>query len=124
MLPPKQPGVVGLRNHPLSIIWNGAIKMKYPNVAKGHSSGAEILSALGNERRLLIMCHLLNGEISVGKIAEKVDLSQSALSQHLAKLRALGLVQTRRDGQTIYYSSRSTQADGILRTLDGLLAPA
>lgn len=95
--------------------------MKYQNVAKGHTTGAEILSALGNERRLLIMCHLLNGEISVGKIAEKVSLSQSALSQHLAKLRALGLVQTRRDGQTIYYSSKSAKAERILRTLDDLL---
>ena len=95
--------------------------MKYQNVAKGHVTGAEILSALGNERRLLIMCHLLNGEVSVGKIAEKVELSQSALSQHLAKLRALGLVQTRREGQTIYYSSQSPKAESILRTLDGLL---
>jgi DNA-binding transcriptional ArsR family regulator len=95
--------------------------MKYQNVARGHATGAEILSALGNERRLLIMCHLLNGEISVGKIAEKVELSQSALSQHLAKLRALGLVQTRREGQTIYYSSKSPKAESILRTLDTLL---
>lgn len=95
--------------------------MKYPNVERGHSNGAEILSALGNNNRLKIMNLLLNGEISVGKIAEKVGLSQSALSQHLAKLRALGLVQTRRDGQTIYYSSNSPKADGILRTLDGLL---
>jgi DNA-binding transcriptional ArsR family regulator len=96
--------------------------MEFENVARGHAEGAEILSALGNERRLLIMCHLLNGEISVGKIAEKVELSQSALSQHLAKLRALGLVQTRREGQTIYYSSKSVKAASILRTLDSVLA--
>lgn len=93
----------------------------YMNVAKEHAYGAELLSVLGNERRLLIMCHLLSGEFSVGCIAEKVKLSQSALSQHLAKLRALNLVQTRRDGQTIYYSSNCRRAKRILKTLDNIL---
>lgn len=93
----------------------------YANVAKGHNGGAELLSVLGNERRLLIMCHLLEGEFSVGRIAEMVDLSQSALSQHLAKLRALNLVQTRRDGQTIYYSSNCHRAERIINALDTVL---
>src|SRR5690554_4044604 len=77
---------------------------------------AEFLSAIGNEKRLAIMCHLLYGELSVGEIAEKVDLSQSALSQHLAKLRSMGLVETRRERQMIFYSCSSPNVHRILLT--------
>lgn len=65
---------------------------------------AQLLKALGNEQRLLILCNLLDGPLSVGELNQRVDLSQSALSQHLALLRELGLVETRREAQTIYYS--------------------
>lgn len=64
---------------------------------------AGLLRALSNEARLLVMCQLGQGELSVGDINDAVGLSQSALSQHLAKLREEGFVTTRRDGQTIYY---------------------
>lgn len=82
---------------------------------------AKLLGALGNTKRFLIMCHLVNGELSVGAIADKVSLSQSALSQHLAKLRRLELVSTRRDRQTIYYSCKSDDVRVLLSTLDGNL---
>jgi DNA-binding transcriptional ArsR family regulator len=78
---------------------------------------AALLTLLGNEKRLVIVSHLLEGEMSVGAIAEKVSLSQSALSQHLAKL-----VETRRDRQTIYYSCRSDAARQLLNTLDGIFS--
>jgi DNA-binding transcriptional ArsR family regulator len=65
---------------------------------------AQLLKALGNEQRLLVLCNLISGPLSVGELNERVDLSQSALSQHLALLREAGLVSTRRDAQTIYYS--------------------
>ena len=81
---------------------------------------AALLSMLGNTKRLLIMCHLREGEMSVGKIAESVQLSQSALSQHLAKLRQLKLVETRRDKQTIYYSLSSPVTRNLLSTLEEL----
>ena len=81
---------------------------------------ATFLALMGNEKRLLIMIHLLDGELSVGVIAEKVALSQSALSQHLAKLRALNLVQTRRDRQMIYYSSKSAAVHELLQMLDSV----
>ncbi len=81
---------------------------------------AEFLSAIGNGKRLAIMCHLLCGELSVGEIAEKVELSQSALSQHLAKLRGMGLVETRRERQMIYYSCSSPNVQRILLTLDDI----
>lgn len=93
----------------------------YENVERENAYCAKLLSTLGNKRRLLIMCHLQSGEISVGKIAEIINLSQSALSQHLAKLRAMNLVQTRRDGQTIYYSSKCGTAENILQTLERAL---
>jgi len=63
-----------------------------------------VLKALANERRLVVLCRLAaNGEMSVGSLMEEVGLGQSALSQHLARLRAEGIVLTRRDGQTIWY---------------------
>lgn len=81
---------------------------------------AEFLSAIGNGKRLAIMCHLLCGELSVGEIADKVELSQSALSQHLAKLRSMGLVETRRERQMIYYSCTSPNVKRVLVTLDDI----
>ena len=81
---------------------------------------AEFLTLLGNGKRLAIISHLLEGELSVGSIAEKVALSQSALSQHLAKLRALGLVQKRRDRQMIFYSCDSEPVKQLMTTLDGI----
>ena len=65
---------------------------------------APLLKALGNDPRLLILCNLLEGPLSVGELNQRLDLSQSALSQHLALLRASGLVSTRREAQTIHYS--------------------
>jgi DNA-binding transcriptional ArsR family regulator len=78
---------------------------------------AALLSAMANPKRLLILCNLVKGEIPVGALATEVGLSQSALSQHLSKLRAQKLVKTRRDAQTIYYSSTSDQVIRILETL-------
>lgn len=78
---------------------------------------SRLLKALANDRRLMILCLLAEGERSVGDINALVDLSQSALSQHLAVLREEGLVQTRRDAQTIHY--RLT--DGPARDIIGVL---
>jgi DNA-binding transcriptional ArsR family regulator len=64
---------------------------------------ARLMKALGNEQRLLILCNLLERPLSVGELNERVHLSQSALSQHLAVLRAQHLVQTRREAQSILY---------------------
>ena len=65
---------------------------------------ADILRALGNERRLMILCKLVeSGEDNVSGLAEAVGLSQSALSQHLAKMREEGLVTFRRESQTLWY---------------------
>lgn len=76
-----------------------------------------ILSAMANAKRLMVLCNLLEGEKSVGQLAEIVGLSPAALSQHLGKMRALRLVETRRDGQIIYYRLASTEVREILQTL-------
>lgn len=81
---------------------------------------ARLLKALANERRLLILCNLMEGEVSVGELAQRLDLSQSALSQHLAVLREDGLVQTRRESQTIYYSVAQGPALVVMQALHGI----
>ncbi len=78
---------------------------------------AQLLTALGHSKRLMAMCRMMDDEVSVGVLAESVGLGQSALSQHLSKLRALGLVTTRREGQTIYYRLASDEARELISTL-------
>lgn len=86
---------------------------------------AQLLKALANERRLQVLCLLAGGERSVGEINEMLDLSQSALSQHLAVLRDEGLVATRREAQLVYYSLAPGPALAVMNTLHGLYcAPA
>jgi DNA-binding transcriptional ArsR family regulator len=81
---------------------------------------AELLAAMANPRRLMILCHLLDEELSVGELAERVGLSQSPLSQHLARLRALKLVAARRDGQSVRYRVASPDVVKVLKTLHGI----
>ncbi|HVZ54848.1 MAG TPA: metalloregulator ArsR/SmtB family transcription factor [Pseudolabrys sp.] len=76
-----------------------------------------LLKALANRHRLLIMCQLAEKERSVGELAEFLDIRDSTVSQHLALLRKDGLVDARRDGQTIWYSIGSAQARELVRTL-------
>ncbi|WP_026971667.1 ArsR/SmtB family transcription factor [Aliagarivorans marinus] len=80
----------------------------------------KLLKALANESRLFILCHLVEGELTVSQLNERVPLSQSALSQHLAWLRKDNLVTTRKQAQTIYYSLASDEAKAVLETLHGL----
>lgn len=68
------------------------------------TAAAGLLRALANEQRLMILCHLVPGPLSVGQLNERVPLSQSALSQHLAVLRQAAVVRTKRQSQTVYYS--------------------
>ena len=84
---------------------------------------AALLRLLGNERRLMIVCQLADGELSVGEIQPRVGLSQSALSQHLALLREEGVVTTRRSGQTIYYRLADPAAARLIETLAELFCP-
>lgn len=78
---------------------------------------AGLMSALGNESRLLILCLLAEGEQSVGDLNNVIPLSQSALSQQLARLRRQGLVKTRREAQTIYYSLPEGPTERVIHLL-------
>jgi len=84
---------------------------------------AALLRLLSNEKRLMVLCQLTDGELSVGEIQSRVGLSQSALSQHLALLRDEGVVATRRESQTIYYRVADHAAMRIIQTLAELFCP-
>jgi len=81
---------------------------------------AEVLHVLANERRLAVVELVAQGERSVGELERLVGISQSALSQHLARLRQAGLVRTRREGRTVYYALESAEAAEIIDALGGL----
>jgi ArsR family transcriptional regulator, virulence genes transcriptional regulator len=77
----------------------------------------ELLKALANRHRLLIVCQLIDRERAVGELAELLGVRDSTVSQHLALLRRDGIVAARRDGQTIWYSIASAPARELLKTL-------
>lgn len=95
-----------------------------PSWKKGGQT-AGTLKSISKKWRLLILCQLVKGERWVGELQEAVDLSQSALSQHLAVLRATKLVSTRREAQSIFHSIRGDEAPTILTALyDVCCAPS
>lgn len=88
------------------------------------AEAANFLRLLGNEHRLLVLCHLLaDGEMSVNTLVGRVGLSQSALSQHLARLREDGLVTYRRESQTLYYRVSDERAERVLAVLKDIFCP-
>jgi ArsR family transcriptional regulator len=99
------------------------LQLDLPRFEAKAAAAAQLLKALANEHRLMILCKLTEGELSVGDLVEMIGLSQSALSQHLAKLRADGLVATRRDAQTIYYRLASADAGRVLQVLADIYCP-
>lgn len=86
-------------------------------LAKHAVEAASVLKLLANEQRLLLLCRLTQGEMPVGRLVELCQLQQSSVSQHLGKLRAGGLVRTRREGTTIYYRLAD---DGVRQLIDML----
>ena len=83
-------------------------------------AAALLLRALANPQRLLILCNLADGELSVGELNARLPLSQSALSQHLAVLRENEIVITRKVAQTVYYSLTDGPAAEVIGTLHGI----
>jgi DNA-binding transcriptional ArsR family regulator len=100
---------------------------EYPALEKLMESAgpaAAMLRLLAHEGRLLVLCRLvLHGETSVNDLARAVGLTQSALSQHLARLREAGIVETRRNATTIYYRLADPRAAKILSTLRDVYCP-
>ena len=90
----------------------------------GAAQAAAMLRALGNENRLLLLCLLIeHRELNVGWMQEQLDLSQSALSQHLARMRAEGLIDCRREAQTVYYRIADDGVKKIIATLKKIYCP-
>ncbi|HHX34442.1 MAG TPA: winged helix-turn-helix transcriptional regulator [Gammaproteobacteria bacterium] len=83
-------------------------------------AAGQLLKALGNPDRLLLLCQLVQGEMNVGELEERLKIVQPTLSQQLSVLRREGLVDTRRDGRQIYYSISSPQALAVIETLYNL----
>ncbi len=92
--------------------------MKEMRKAAGEAS--ELLKNLANDHRLLILCMLAEQEMSVNEIGQHINLEQSPLSQHLAKLRRQGLVKSRKVSQHVYYSLDSREATAVIKTLYSL----
>lgn len=100
------------------------INLDAKQLAEQSARAATLLRALGNEQRLLILCHLATeGELSVTALGERMSLSQSALSQHLARLREDGILAFRRDAQTLFYRIADDKAARLLGLLHDLYCP-
>jgi DNA-binding transcriptional ArsR family regulator len=97
--------------------------MDIKDIENNAAPAVNLLKALSNERRLMIVCALYSGEKNVGELEAIVNLSQSALSQHLARLRREGVVNTRRSAQTIYYSLDDKATQMILQCLYDIYKP-
>jgi ArsR family transcriptional regulator, virulence genes transcriptional regulator len=88
------------------------------------AEAASLLRMLSNESRLLVLCHLAqSGELAVGELVQRIGLSQSALSQHLARLREEGLVANRKEAQSVYYRICDPRAQQILALLHDIFCP-
>ncbi len=98
--------------------------MELKRIQENARRASTLLKAMSNQHRLMILCQLVPGEKCVGDLEQIIGLSQSALSQHLARLRRDGLVRTRRMAQTIYYSLEGEEASAVIETLYGLYCSA
>lgn len=94
--------------------------VKLQTIQSNARRASALLKAMSNQHRLMILCQLVPGEKSVGELERIIGLSQSALSQHLARLRRDQMVKTRRAAQTIYYSLNGEEASAVIETLYSL----
>lgn len=99
------------------------MNIKTEKMSHAADSAVGLLQSLGNKSRLMIMCQLIDGEKSVGQLAELLQARESTVSQHLALLRKDRMVTTRRQAQTIFYAIASDQARRVLETLYEIYCP-
>lgn len=86
-------------------------------IEENSAQAANLLKLLSNQHRLLILCHLVQGELCVSELESRLDISQSSLSQHLARLRSQGIVEFRKQSTTVYYRLSDPKAQRVLQTL-------
>lgn len=91
--------------------------IEHKNLIEDSEKVSHILSLVGNQRRLEVLCHLANGPMCVKELEETLNLSQSAMSQHLSKLRAGGLVEFKKEAQTVYYFIENQDLIDLMRAL-------
>ena len=96
------------------------VKVNPRRMAAAAARACELMKTLGHKDRLMVLCHLSGGERSVGELAALLEIPQSPLSQHLARMRKESLVKTRREAQTIYYSIASEEAARIVALMHEL----
>lgn len=94
-----------------------AVLIDIDQLRNNADAAGQLLKALGNPDRLLLLCQLVGGEMNVGELEERLEIVQPTLSQQLGVLRREGLVDTRRDGRQIYYSISSPEALAVIETL-------
>ena len=102
---------------------DSAVSIDINQLRENADAAGQLLKALGNPDRLLLLCQLVHGEMNVGELEERLSIVQPTLSQQLGVLRLEGLVDTRRDGRQIYYSISSEPALSIIETLYRLYCP-
>ena len=93
------------------------LEMDLELMQENATRASELMKLLGHPHRLMILCQLNQGECSVGELSEKIGINQSPLSQHLARMRKEGLVKTRREAQSIYYSLASDDVTRVIEVL-------
>lgn len=98
--------------------------MKIKDMKDNAAAACNLLKALSHPHRLMIVCQLAEGERSVGELASFLELRDSTASQHLALMRRDGIVQARRDGQTLWYSIRDAHARQIIELLYKIYCPS
>lgn len=96
------------------------MKLDIETMRENAGKASTLLGAMANEKRLMILCQLFDGEKAVGELAELLDVRSSTVSQHLALLRKDGFVTSRRDGQTLYYSLAGGEVRPVIETLYSL----
>ncbi len=99
------------------------MEMTHDEMSETAEKASELLRVLSNQKRLLILCKLGEGEHSVHQLQEATGLGQSTVSQQLAKLRGERLVKARREAQSVYYSLSSNEVEALIETLYGLYCP-
>ena len=92
-------------------------------MASAAQKASELMKTLGHKDRLMVLCHLSTGEKSVGELARLLDIPQSPLSQHLARMRSEGLVETRRESQTVYYRLAEGDARKVIKSIYDIYCP-
>ena len=100
--------------------------MSASNIEKmeqGATRASQVMKTLSHPGRLMILCNLAEGERSVGDLADELDMSQSALSQHLMRMRSEGLVETRRESQSVYYRLVDSDARKLIKALYRIFCP-